>query len=105
MHLLAAIQSNAQKPGPRKSPVEHVKQELKSLPDTQPWDHTTDLKPGTPETMQSKNYPMSPTAGFIKDDPALFLFFLWPARSGGSWGPESPTECWCQHHHCLSSIL
>jgi hypothetical protein len=35
-------------------------QESERLPDTQPWDHTIDLKPGAPETMRSKNYPMSP---------------------------------------------
>jgi hypothetical protein len=30
------------------------------LPDHQPWDHAIDLKPDTPETLQSKVYPMSP---------------------------------------------
>ena len=34
------------------------KAESKWLPEHKPYDHAIDLKPGTPETIQSKIYPM-----------------------------------------------
>ena len=34
--------------------------ESEHLPEHKPWDHAIDLKPGTPENLQSKIYPMLP---------------------------------------------
>jgi hypothetical protein len=59
-------------------------EESHRLPEHKPWDHAIELKPGTPETMRTKVYPMSPNEqeelnGFIKEN--LQKGYIRPSKS------------------------
>jgi hypothetical protein len=54
------------------------------LPEHQPWDHAIELRPGAPETMRTKIYPMSPNEqeelnGFIEEN--LKKGYIRPSKS------------------------